>query len=279
MQSIAPSSTWYVTTADEALDPTPARSADGAGLVAVVRSTTADEGRVLVLEAPGAWRETFAFDAPADDLSSQEASSAGQAYLVGVAPGGGTAALWTPSHLVIGDLEAGAATALAPGTVFVGWPTAPIVATDRLAVVPACEAATPDDAASVALSAAGGTSPASAGALPVMGKRQDPDPFRLEEVASTAAVEADVDGILTLALPPGACAESTMSEAMPVDDGPGTTSVPLGAWSAGNGTISGLVPVVAPPAGEWIVRVTLWLDGADREAILLYRVSVTLPDG
>lgn len=277
MQSDLPTSTWYVTRSDEGLHPVPARTADGAGLLLVTRSTTVDEGRVIIATAPGSWREAFTFVGPRIDTGSLETMVAGWSTIVGVAPGGRTIALRTPAGLVIGDLSTGATATLAGGTVFVGWPAAPVVATERRAGLPACTPATPDDAAGVAITAAGITSPASAGARPVLGERQDADPFRRDALASALAVEAEVDGILALALPAGTCAEAASSSAVPVAGAADDPPVELGTWTAGAGTVTGLLPVVAPPPGDWVVRVTLWLDGADREAILLYRVTVPEP--
>lgn len=270
-QSRAPAETWYAARADEALVDT-VRTADGRGLLVVARSTATDRGRVIVAAAPGSWHQGFAFDAPAYDAASAE-----PVHLVGVAPDGQSAALLTPTGLVVGNLADGATSRLPAGTVFVGWPSEPDVATSGLATVSACDAATAGDAARVALSAAGITSPASAGAKPVVGDRGDADPYRRDEVAGSPPVIAEADGLLSLALPSGTCAEATIAEAVPVDGSPGGTSTELGAWLAGNGTIAGLLTIVAPPPGDWIVRVQLWLAGADREAILLYRVRVEAP--
>jgi hypothetical protein len=276
-QRSAPDSTWYVTRADEALDPAPVRTADGTGLLAIARGIGADRGRLLVIDAPGSWREAFEVAAPAFDPGNIDSYWNGATYPAGVAPDGRSVAVWTPSALVVGDLSTGEHVTLPAGTVFVGWPTAPVVETDRLATLAACESATPEDAAAVALSAAGIMSPASAGVQPVVGERQDTEPFRRDELADAPAVQAEVDGLLTLALPAGTCAEAAIIDAVRAGSAPGAATTSLGTWPAGSGTVGGLVPVAAPPAGDWVVRVRLWLDGADREAILLYHVTVPEP--
>lgn len=275
-QSTAPAQTWYAARADEGLAET-VRTADGSGLLVVARSTAADRGRLIVGDAPGSWREGFAFDAPAYDVTSPDPGRSGNVYLVGVAPEGGSVVLRLPTGLLVSDLGTGETATLPAGTVFVGWPSEPDVATSGLATVSPCAAATARDAAAVALSAAGVTSPASAGAKPVVGERSDADPYRRDEVAGAPEVTAETDGLLSLALPRGVCAEATIADAVPVDASPGGTSTELGAWLAGNGTIAGLATVVAPPPGDWVVRVKLWLAGADGESILLYRVRTAGP--
>lgn len=277
-QAITPTATWYVARANQALHPVPARTADGRGLLLVARATDADRGSVLLVDAPGTWREAFEFDSPRLDTANLETQVEGWSTLVGVAPGGRSVALRTPAALLVGDLATGATSALPAGTVFVGWPTAPTVETDRLARLPSCEPATAGDAASVSVIAAGVISPASSGAQPVVGERQDADPFRRAGLASAPVIEAEPGGFLALALPSGTCAEAATSSAVPIAGAPDDQPVELGVWSAGHGgTVAGLLPLVAPPPGDWVVRVELRLAGADREAILLYHVRTVAP--
>jgi hypothetical protein len=277
-QASAPAEAWYVAPPDEALNPDTVRTADGSGLLVVAREMDADRGHVMLVEAPGSWREAFAFDAPAHDTSDMDAYLAGQAYLVGVAPGGRSVALATPTGLVLGDLGSGETTVLPAGAIFAGWPSAPEVVTEVLRAIPACEPPTPEAIAAIRLSDPASASPASAGVRPVVGDRADADPWRVDEMASAEPVVADADGwLLTLALPPGACVEAAKVEALSLAD---PTSVPgeLVTWPIDSGTRAGLLMIVEPESsGEWIIRAELALAGADREAVLLYRVRMVGP--
>lgn len=58
------------------------------------------------------------------------------------------------------------------------------------------------------------------------------------------------------------------------------TAVPgeLVTWPIDGGPRAGLLMIVEPePSGDWIVRAELTLAGADREAVLLYRVRTVAP--
>lgn len=276
-QASAPAEAWYVGRSNEALNPDTVRTAAGSGLLVVARETEADRGRVVVVEAPGSWREAFAFDAPAYDTSDMDAYLAGQAYLVGVAPGGRSVALTTPTGLVLGDLASGETTVLPAGAIFAGWPTAPEVATDALRSIPACEPPTPEAIAAITLSDPASASLASAGVWPVVGDPTDADPWRVDEMARAEPVVADPGWLLTLALPPATCVETAKVEALSLA---GSSAVPgeMITWPIDAGSRSGLLMIVAPESGgDLIVRARLSLAGTDREAILLYRVTTTGP--
>lgn len=269
--------TWYVAAAREHVADV-ARLPGGTGLV-ITLAREGGDGSVLVADAPGSWRDAIAFSlaGPAFDSGFGAGS-----YLVGVAPDGRSLALearvglYVEQRVVVGDLATGATSTLPAGTVFVGWPTAPAVATDSLPTVPDCVAATSADAATAALSSAGTISPASDGPRPIVGGRADADPWRLDDVADMPALEVDAGAHLALALPPGSCAEVTIAEAYRVEPPPGAVPTQLAERPARGPVVAGLVDIGAPAGdGDWAIRVKLWLVGADREAILLYHVRTT----
>ena len=250
------------------------RTADGRGLLVVVRAANEERGRLVVVDEPGSWRDAVTFDAPAPDPAAADASP----HLLGASPGGRSVVLWAPGGPVVADLATGAATTLPEGTLFVGWPAVPDVATDSLPTMPACQPAVPEDAASAALSAAGSTSPAAAGARPVVGDRGDADPWRLDELATVDPVVVEAGSQLALALPAGTCAEAVLAEVVPSEGASSAVPGQVRAWPAAGDDIGGLVPIAAPESGgDWILRVKLWLTGADREAILLYRITTQSP--
>jgi hypothetical protein len=276
-QRSAPAETWYVGRSSEALNPDTVRTADGSGLLVVARAMDAGRGRVIVVEAPGSWREAFAFDAPAYDTSDMEAYLAGQAYLVGVAPGGRSVALRTPTDLVVGDLQTGQKAVLAAGSIFTGWPSAPVVATDVLRAIPACEPPTPEALTMITLSDPAFASLASEGVRPVVSDRTDGDPWRVDGMTRAEPLVADPGWLLTLGLPHGVCVEAAKVEAVSPSD---PTAVPaeLVTWPIDGGPRAGLLMLVAPERhGDWIVRAELTLTGADRDAILLYHVRTAAP--
>jgi len=271
--------TWYVAAATEHVADV-VRLPGGTGLVITLASEGGD-GRVLVADAPGSWRDAFAFSlaGPAFDSGFGAGS-----YLVGVAPDGRSLALRTrvglyvEHRVVVGDLATGATATLPAGTLFVGWPTAPAVATDSLPTLPACVTATPTDAATAALSSAGTVSPASDGLRPIVGGRADADPWRLDDVADVPALEVEARAHLALALPPGSCAEVVIAEAYRVEPPPGAVPIQLAERPARGPVVAGLVDIGAPAgAGDWAIRVKLWLVGADREVVLLYHVRTVEP--
>ncbi len=236
------------------------------GLVIVAGAADGSDGRLLVLDSPGVWRDAITF-AGASGFTPR---------LVGVAPGGRGVAVTTGAGLVVGDLSTGAATTLPAGTLFVDWSRSATVALDALPTLPPCEAMTPAIVSTIALSEAGTTTPASSGALPVMGSRSGAaaDPWRRDELAAVTPVTVTAGGTLVLALPTDACLEAVIAEAVAAGDPGATTPVELATQTAGGLTVGGLYDFAAPPAGDWIVRVKLWLTGPSAETILLYRVVV-----
>jgi hypothetical protein len=265
--------TWYVAPATDHVADV-ARLPGGTGLVITVVSDIGG-GRVLVADAPGSWRDTAVFHVAG--WAFDPGFGAGS-YLVGAGPGGQSVALQTRDALFVGDLETGATATLPAGTAFVGWPSAPEVATDALPTLPACVAATPDDAATAALWSAGGISPASDGQRPIVGDRADADPWRLGEVAAMPAVEVEAGGQLQLALPSGPCSQAVIAEAYRIEPQPDALPIQLAERPAGGSVVGGLLDIGAPATeGDWAIRVKLWLVGADREAILLYHVRTAEP--
>jgi hypothetical protein len=103
------------------------------------------------------------------------------------------------------------------------------------------------------------------------------DPWRRDELASATPVTASADGTLVLALPAGTCVEAVSAEAVPAGDSAAASGIQLATQTAGTLTVGGLYDITAPPAGEWIVRVKLWLVGPSAETILLYRVDAASP--
>ena len=267
---IDPSVRWYVAGRGERVYDQLWTAGHG-GLVIVAGAEDGSEGRLLVLDAPGLWRDAITF-AGASGLTPR---------LVGVAPGGRGVAVTTGAGLVVGDLSTGAAATLPAGTLFVDWSRSAMVALDALPTLPPCEAMTPAIASTIALSEAGTVTPASSGSPPVMGSRSDDaapsadaDPWHRKELASETPVTVAAGGKLVLALPTGACLEAVIAEAVAAGDPGAATPVELATQTAGTLTVGGLYDFAAPPAGDWIVRVKLWLTGPSAETILLYRVVV-----
>jgi hypothetical protein len=264
---------WYVARRGERVfDQT--WTADHGGLVVVAGRADGSDGRLLLLDGPGSWRDAVTFAGAPGTVPR----------LVGVAPGGRAVAVTSGGGLVVGDLASGAATTLPAGTVFVDWGRSAVVALDALPSLPPCEATTPAIASTIALSEAGTTTPASSGSPAVMGSRIDDvnlpagsDPWRRDELASATPVTASADGTLVLALPAGTCVEAVSAEAVPAGDSAAASGIQLATQTAGTLTVGGLYDITAPPAGEWIVRVKLWLVGPSAETILLYRVDAASP--
>ena len=260
---VLPRVAWYVARPGEQLVDT-ARAADGRGLLVLATSDDGTGGRLLAADAVGSWR----------DAVSLAAASDGPWLIRGVAPGRRTIAVSTGDRLHVADVTSGAASALPAGTLFLSWPTVSEVATETLAGIWPCATPAANSLAAAAMSGAGSISPASSGALPVLGTRGDVDPWRRGEAASATPVQVDAGSELVLALHPSTCVDAWHAEAVPVVPGD-AAPLELGSLTAGGSNpIAGLLGFDAPPAGAWIVRVTLWARGAPTEAVLLYRVNV-----
>jgi hypothetical protein len=275
-EGTAPAAHWYAAgTGDRIYDVV--RSAGLRDLVALVARTDASDGRIVVIDAPGSWREAVvlsgAASAATPGLGSTRTSFP---RILGVAADGRSVAAWIAERLVVADLASGAWTEAPAAWVFVGWPTATTASIGAIPGLPGCEPPAADTVGSITLRAAGTTGPATSGARPVVGDPGDADPWRSGQLAAAETVDVAAGARLTLTLPAGACFEAGAVEALPLAGPPGTAPTSLGSWTAGHGTIAGLVDTAAPSSGgEWIVRAKLWLTGADREAILLYRVRTT----
>ena len=272
---------WYAAeTGERILDVV--RSADLHRLVALVARPDGTSARVVVVDWPGSWRDAVSLPdgegrPPPDAGTGAFAGATDTPSVVGLAPDGRAIAVAVAGRLVVADLATGASVELPPGTVFVGWPEPTIAVTDAVPTAPACVVPSTATAASIALATPGTRTPADSGARPVMGDRADPDPWRRSEMRTASAFAATVGGRLVLAPQAGTCVDAVRADAIGIGSAPEAVPIRLSARGASGPATAGLVELVAPPPGDWVVRVTLWLEGADREAILLYRVTVTEP--
>lgn len=254
------------------------RSADLLRLVALVARPDGSSPRVVLVDWPGSWRDAVTLADRAGGRQPRPATAAADAPgVVGLAPDGRSIAADIAGLLVIADLATGASVGLPPGTVFLGWPEPTVAVTEAVPTALACAEPSTATAASIALAAAGTPTPAEKGARPVVGERNDPDPWRHDRLETADRVEATAGSSLVLGLPVGACVDAFRVDAMPIGADSGATATRLGGRGADGPATAGLLELDTPPAGDWILRVTLWLVGADREAILLYHVGVVGP--
>ncbi len=255
------------------------RSADLLRLVALVGKADGTSVRVVVVDWPGTWRDAVVLpDADGERPSDPGPGVADDAEVVGLAPDGRTIAVDRGGALVIADLATGTTVGLPPGTAFLGWPEPTVAVVESVPTAPACVAAVGGDGR--VDRAGGGRHRGTRGPRHAPRRRR---PCRSGPVAARSARAR------------GGCRRRRGRAARPGAPGGGVRRrVPgrcdrdrVRAGRRGHrarraGTrrrqpATGLLELVAPPAGDWIVRVTLWLAGADREAILLYRVRTAGP--
>ena len=270
VDDVAPDVRWYAAGPGELVFDV-VRSADQRGLLALVAAADGSAGHVVAIDAPGSWREALTLGFAAAAGPASEAATFPR--VAGVAPSGRSIALTMGQGLIVGDLLDAVYVDLSAGTVFVGWPESVLAPADAAPTLPTCAAPSAETAGQIALSAAAATTPAASGAPPVVGDPADPDPWRRAQLTAADPVTPPADGTLVLALPAGACVEAFLGEAMEVGASGGAQPVALSSQLAGQvPSIAGLLDVAGPPAGDWIVRVKVWLLGASRESILLYHV-------
>ncbi len=158
---------------------------------------------------------------------------------------------------------------LASGARFVGWSRAATPATP--AEQPFCAPSEEEDLSTTQIA---GFGEAFVDGL-AAGTGSEPSPRPAADASSLAAAHTFVGGGLRLRLPDGACASFVSAEAVPVD-GPGATPVSFDPASVAPGGPGGLLGMTEPPAGSWIVRLRLAVDGGPglNARVLLFRVDV-----
>jgi hypothetical protein len=192
-----------------------------------------------------------------------------QNAIVGVAADGrGLAVRGTAGDLLV-DGDSGRWVEIASGARFVGWSRAATAATPG--EQPFCAPSVDEDLSTTQI--AGFGEPFVGGLA--AGTGSEPSPRPAADAASLAAAHTFVGGGLRLLLPDDACASFVSAEAVPVDD-PGATPVAFDPASAAPGGPGGLLGMTEPPAGRWIVRLRLAVDGGPglNAHVLLFRVEV-----
>ena len=192
-----------------------------------------------------------------------------QNAIAGVAADGrGLAVRGTAGDLLV-DGASGRWVELASGAQFVGWSRAATPATPE--EQPFCAPSEDEDLSTTQI--AGFGEPFVDGLA--AGTGSEPSPRPAADASSLAAAHTFVGGGLRLLLPDGACASFVSAEAVPVDD-PGATPVAFDPASAAPGGPGGLLGMTEPPAGSWIVRLRLAVDGGPglNAHVLLFRVDV-----
>jgi hypothetical protein len=264
---------WYVAPTDERVFDV-VRSADLLRLVAVVAREDGSSARVVVVDWPGSWRDAVNLTGEAAvPVPDRGSAPTGDPTVHGVAPDGRSIAVGVGGLLVVADLATGASTRLPPGTVFVGWPEPTVAVTEAVPTAPACVVPSTATASSITLAAAGLPASADNGVRPLIGDPSDADPWQRDRCESASRVAAIARGRLVVALPQGTCVDAFRADAVLVGSAPGAAPVALAGRSADWPASAGLLEMVAPPAGEWVVRLALRLRGAGEESILLYRVG------
>ncbi len=192
-----------------------------------------------------------------------------QNAIAGVAADGRGLAVRGAAGDLLVDGASGRWVELAPGAQFVGWSRAATPATPE--EQPFCAPSEDEDLSTTQI--AGFGEPFVDGLA--AGTGSEPSPRPAGDASSLAAAHTFVGGGLRLLLPDGACASFVSAEATPVDD-PGATPEAFDPASAAPGGPGGLLGMTEPPAGSWIVRLRIAVDGGPglNAHVLLFRVDV-----
>ncbi len=192
-----------------------------------------------------------------------------QNAIAGVAADGRGLAVRGAAGDLLVDGDSGRWVELASGARFVGWSRAATPATP--AEQPFCAPSEDEDLSTTQIA---GFGEAFVDGL-AAGTGSEPSPRPAADASSLAAAHTFVGGGLRLLLPDGACASFVSAEAVPVED-PGATPVAFDPASAAPGGPGGLLGMTEPPAGSWIIRLRLALDGGPglNAHVLLFRVDV-----